>query len=239
MLMEESQTEAYYGRLRKAVELTRQAVESEARAGAPERGSDWYAAAALRAAKVGETTRARELAREAVSLNPRPGQTAAQAFAAAGDATRAMEIAQQLSQEFPRAMLLQGCGLPAIRAEVYVWQGEPDSATEEIERALPRDPRFSDPCGFGTAYLLGEAHLKAGRPEQAAAQFRKVLDHPGIVGSSIGGPLARLQLARAQVMMGDKSAARESYEDFLILWKNADLDIPIYKEAKAEYAKLQ
>ena len=88
-------------------------------------------------------------------------------------------------------------------------------------------------------YLRGEAYLKAGQAKEAAAEFQKIIDHPGIVLNYVHGALAHLQLGRAQVMMGDKDAARKSYQDFLTLWKDADPDIPIYQQAKAEYAKLK
>lgn len=87
-------------------------------------------------------------------------------------------------------------------------------------------------------YVRGRAYLKAGQGKEAAAQFQKILDNPGIALNSVRGALARLQLGRAQVMMGDKAAARKSYQDFLTFWKDADPDIPIYKQAKAEYARL-
>jgi tetratricopeptide (TPR) repeat protein len=89
------------------------------------------------------------------------------------------------------------------------------------------------------AYLRGLAYMQAGKGTQAVAEFQKLLDHPGILESDIRGALAHLQLGRAQVMMDDKAAARKSYQDFLTLWKDADPDIPIYKQAKAEYAKLK
>jgi eukaryotic-like serine/threonine-protein kinase len=99
--------------------------------------------------------------------------------------------------------------------------------------------------GFGSfgdlypAYVRGQAYLRAGQGGLAAVEFQKMLDHPGIVGNFVTGALAHVQLGRAQGMMGDKDAARKSYQDFLTLWRDADPDIPIYKQAKAEYAKLQ
>jgi len=241
ILTEQSETEAYYGRLRKAGDFSKQATTSAAQAGAPDRGSDYRSFEALRAAKAGETTRARQLATEALALNPGPlaKQTAALAFAKAGDATRALDLAQELSQQFPVNTLLQACDLPSIRAEVYLQQGKSEAAIRELDGGVKYDLRFVRQFGLNTAYLRGEAYLKAGQARQAAEQFRKVLEHPGIVANSINGPLARLQLGRAQVMMGDKDAARKSYQDFLTLWKDADPDIPIYQQAKAEYAKLR
>jgi len=117
-------------------------------------------------------------------------------------------------------------------------QGRPQSAIEALDRSVAGDGKFPNMCGPKLGYFRGETYLKAGQPGQAAAQFRKVLDQPGVVLNSIDGPLARLNLARAYAMMGDNENARKSYQDFLTLWKDADPDIPIYKQAKAEYKKL-
>jgi tetratricopeptide (TPR) repeat protein len=100
---------------------------------------------------------------------------------------------------------------------------------------------LASPTGFNSlypAYIRGLAYLQMGDGRKAVAEFRKLLDHPGIVGREVIGALSRLQLARAQKMMGDEAAALQSYEDFLALWKDADPDIPIYQQAKVEYARL-
>jgi len=88
------------------------------------------------------------------------------------------------------------------------------------------------------AYVRGLAYLQLGQGQAASVEFQKLLDHPAVVGRDVLGALAYLQLGRAQVMMGDKAAARKSYKDFLTIWKDADPEIPIYKQAKAEYARL-
>ena len=241
ILMEQSGTQAYYGRLRKADEISQHAAASAAQAGAPQRGAEWKATEALRAAKVGETTRALKLAQEAVSLNPREEARgiAALAFAKAGDASRALHQVEELNHRFPMHSLIQGYYLPTIRAEIEIQRSNPASAIAMLDRAAPYELMFSDQFGLESAYVRGEAYLQAGQGQKAAAEFRKVLEHPGIVVNSINGALAHLQLARAQAMMGDKEAAHGSYEDFLTLWKDADPDIPIYRQAKAEYAKLK
>ena len=129
--------------------------------------------------------------------------------------------------------------LPSIQAEIYLQQGQPDLAIAALVRAVPHELGWTQQFGADVVYVRGEAYLQAGKGQEAAAQFRKMLDHPGLLATSINGPLARLQLARAQVMMGDKAAAGKSFQDFLTLWKDADPDIPIYQQAKAEYKKLQ
>jgi tetratricopeptide (TPR) repeat protein len=161
------------------------------------------------------------------------------ALAAAGDVPDALETARQLDRQFPLNTLIQRCELPTIRAQIYLQQDNPGSAIEILRQATSYELRYSDTFGLEPAYVRGEAYLQARQAQQAATEFRKVLEHRGIVGNSINGALAHLQLGRAQVMMDDKTAARKSYQDFLTLWKDADPDIPIYKQAKAEYAKLQ
>jgi len=241
LLREQSETEAYYGRLDKARELSKRAVESAIRAEAPGRAAEWKANEALRAAKVGEPTRARELTERAQSMSPNLWALlkAALAVAAAGDFAHATELTQQLDHKYPLNTLIQRCELPTIRAQMFLQKHNPDRAIELLQQAAPYELRYAEQFGLEPAYVRGEAYLKAGQGQQAASEFRKLIEHPGIVGNSINGPLTRLQLARAQAMMGDKAAARKSYQDFLTLWKDADLDIPIYKQAKAEYAELK
>ena len=240
ILREQSETEAYYGKLGKAHELSKRAVESAIKAGAPERAAQWRANEALRATEVSEP-RAIELAQQVLKLHP--GQDAAYVmaltFANLHNATRALELSQQLNRQFPLSTLVQESELPTIEAVIYLRQGLSNRAIEALKRTTPYDLRYADHFAMQAVYVRGQAYLKAGQGQQAAAEFRKLIDHPGIVGNSINGPLARLQLARAQLMMGDKTAARKSYQDFLTLWKDADPDIPIYQQAKAEYARLR
>ncbi len=241
MLKEQSETAAYYGRVREAGELMGKAVEVAVRAGAFERVADWKSIEALRSARVGDTARARKLADEAMS--PNSSQQArlmtAMAFAKAGDTISALRLVQQLREKYPLNTLLRDRDLPSIEAEVHMQQGRPDLAVAALERAVPYELGFSSPFALDSVYVRGEAYLQAGRGQEAASQFRKMLDHPGLLANSVSGPLAHLQFARAQVVMGDKDAARNSYQVFLTLWKDADPDIPIYRQAKAEYARLK
>ena len=241
MLKEQSETAAYYGQVRKAGKFTGQAVEAAVQTGAFERAADWKAIKALRSARIGETARARKLAEEAVSPNSSlPAKVmVAMAFAKAGDTARALQLEQQLREKYPLNSLLRERDLPSIEAEVHMQQGRPDLAIGALVHAFPYELGLTAQFGADAVYLRGEAYLLAGNAQQAAAQFRKMLDHPGLLANSINSPLARLQLARAQVGMGDKEAARKSYSDFLTLWKDADPDIPVYKQAKAEYAQLK
>ena len=135
--------------------------------------------------------------------------------------------------------MLQNYALPVIQAAIQLQQDRSLQAVETLEVSRPYELGQGALNFLYPAYLRGEAYLKAGRGESAAAEFQKVLDHPGVMANFITGALARLQLGRAQAMMGDKAAARKSYQDFLTLWKDADPDLPFYRQAKAEYAKLR
>ena len=162
----------------------------------------------------------------------------AMAFAKAGDTTSALQLVQQLREKYPLNTLLRDRDLPSIEAEIHMQQGRPDLAIAALERAVPYELGLLQQFALDSVYVRGEAYLQAGRGQEAASQFRKMLDHPGLLANSVSGPLARLQLGRALVMMGDKDAARKSYQDFLTLWKDADPDIPVYKQAKAEYSNI-
>jgi serine/threonine protein kinase/tetratricopeptide (TPR) repeat protein len=249
LLKEESDTEAYHGRMQRGNRLLTQAEGAAMTAGAPGRASVWKAIGALRSARVGENARARDLAQQSLLSNSssETKRIAAMAFAEAGETVRAMEIAEQLNQQYPGHTLLQGCDLPAIRAEIYLQQGNPSLAMKTLDEAVPHEfPRTCESGvgniqGLGWGYIRGQAYLKAGRAKEAASEFERTLQRPGYAaaaGNLLTMALAHLQLARAQVMMGDQESARNSYQDFLTLWKDADPDIPIYRQAKAEYAKL-
>ena len=137
--------------------------------------------------------------------------------------------------------MVQNFQLPTIRAAIELHKRQPARAIEILQPALPYD--FAFPADsfemLYPAYLRGLAYLELSRGREAAAEFQKMVDHPAITDDFITAPLSHLQLARAQAMMGDRAAARKSYQEFLTLWKDADPDIPIYRQAKVEYAKLQ
>jgi len=149
-------------------------------------------------------------------------------------------LADALSQAAPLDTLIQGYHLPTIRAALKLHANDPAGAIDLLRPALKYDLAFA--TSFNSlypAYVRGQAYLKMGEGRLAAAEFQKLLDHRGIVRREVIGALSHVQLARAQTMAGDEAAARKSYEDFLTLWKDADADIPIYQEAKAEYANLR
>ncbi len=169
---------------------------------------------------------------------------AALALAYAGDTGRAKDLTEGLDKRFPEATIVQFNYLPTLRARLAVNRGDASDALETLRAAVPYElgrTTFSNYSwnGLYPVYVRGEAHLAAHQGRQAAAEFQKILDHRGIVWNAPIGALAHLQLGRAYAMAGDTDKARAAYLDFLTLWKDADPDIPILKQAKAEYAKLQ
>ena len=170
---------------------------------------------------------------------------AAFALALSGDSSRSQTLANDLESRFPEDTSVRFSYLPALRALLALNHGEPAKAIELLQIAVPYElgaPRSSHTWYFGAlypVYVRGEAYLAARQGAEAAAEFQKILDHRGIVVSDPIGALAHLQLGRAFALSGDKAKAKAAYQDFLTLWKDADPDIPILKQAKAEYAKLQ
>jgi tetratricopeptide (TPR) repeat protein len=161
------------------------------------------------------------------------------ALARSGRTEEAGKLADQISGERPEDTLVQNYLVPTIRAAIKLQQHDPAAVIDLLRGTAKYDLAFTQSFDYVyPAYIRGLAYLKLGDGRSAAAQFQKLIDHPGLTVSHVTGPLAWLQLGRAQKMMGDEAAARKSYETFLDLWKNADPDIPIYQQAKAEYAKL-
>ncbi|MGA2646966.1 MAG: protein kinase, partial [Candidatus Sulfotelmatobacter sp.] len=252
-----SDTEAYGGRLGKARELTKRAVDSAIRADSKETGAIWQANAALQQAAYGNPAEARQSAGEALKLAPTSqgvGVESALAFAMAGDTGRADSLAQDLGKRFPLDTQMQSLWLPAIQAQLALDRKNAASAVTVLQAAaspieLGQISFLNNiSCLFPT-YIRGEAYLAAGQGTAAAAEFQKVLDHSGIVWNCWTGALAHLGVARANALQArtsqgaDADAARvralAAYKDFLTLWKDADPGLPILKQAKAEYARLQ
>jgi serine/threonine protein kinase/tetratricopeptide (TPR) repeat protein len=251
-----SDTEAYGGHLGKARELTKRAVDSAIRADSKENGAIWQENAAIEQAAYGNPAEARQSAAEALKLAPTSQGVeveAALAFAMAGDTARAESLAQDLGKRFPLDTQMQSLWLPAIQAQLALDKKNPATALTALQTASPIE--FGQilfltniSCLYPT-YVRGEAYLAAGQGREAAAEFQKIIDHSGIVWNCWTGALARLGVARANALQARSSSGADAdlarsralaaYKDFLALWKDADSDIPILKEAKAEYAKLQ
>jgi tetratricopeptide (TPR) repeat protein len=245
MLALEAETEAYAGHLKKARELTRRAVDSALRADNKAGASIWELQGAFREEIVGEPG-ARE--RAIAGLRVAPDSPEAQEFGAlilagSGDANRAEALMQDLQKRFPFHTMVQSYWLPTIRAQIALVNQQPPQAVDMLQAALPvelgQPLSTQGPYCLYPVYVRGEAYLAAGQGGAAAAEFQKLIDHRGISWSCATGALARLGLGRAYALAGDKTKARAAYQDFLTLWKDAEPDIPILKQAKAEYAKLQ
>jgi tetratricopeptide (TPR) repeat protein len=242
LLSMQSDTEAYYGRITKARDFSRRATESAVRADAKETAAFWQVNAALREAELGNATLAKQGVAAALALAPgRDVKTvAALTLARIGEAPRAKALAEELEKDYPTNTLLKLYWLPTINASIEISKGNSSRAIVDLEPAAPYE------LGVGgafvgslyPAYVRGQAYLSAHNGPAAAAEFQKLLDHRGIVSNFVTGTLAHLQIGRAYAMQGDTEKAKAAYKDFLTLWKDADPDIPILKEAKAEYSKM-
>ena len=238
-LMQQADTEAYHGRFQKAREFNRRAIESAKRNDAKEMAAFYQARAATREALVGNSEQAHQAAIAALALSSGRLVTvvAARALALAGDATQAQKLADDLNHTFSLDTFLQGYGLPLIRADIELHRGNPSKAVEVLEVTRPYE--FGGPGSMAPVYARGLSYLRTRNGPDAAREFQNVLDHRTMTGNAMTSALAHLGLARARVLEGNISAARSAYQDFFALWKDADPDIPILKQAKAEYAKLQ
>jgi tetratricopeptide (TPR) repeat protein len=233
-------TAGYRGHLQAARDWSDQAVASAQRADVPERAALWETFQAQREVFVGNPRLALADVERALALSTGDDVKAKAALALAliGESARAQALAGQFNPQ-PTGTLMHKFVIPIIQGAIYLQQGHPQKAIETLSVALPYELGGAAQCCLTPAYLRGLAYLQLGQGTQAAAEFQKLLDHPGVVTNNQQGSLAHLQLARAQAMSGDKAAARKSYQDFLTLWRDADPDIPIYQQAKTEYAKLQ
>jgi len=235
----QSDTEAFYGRLGEARNFSRQAVEIALRGDQKETASSWELNAAVREAEFGNRSKAREQTAYALRLaSNRDVQIAtALTLARAGNSVQAQLIADAIAKRYPLDSLVNGYWLPVIRAALEINRNQPQRAIELLQVATTYE------LGAGGSlypvYLRGEALLRSHQGTAAAAEFQKMIDHRGITVNSPRGALAHLGLARAYAVSGETAKSRTAYRDFLALWKDADPDIPILKEAKAEYAKLQ
>src|SRR5215469_360492 len=167
---------------------------------------------------------------------------AALALARAGDVAEAKRLAEGLNRDFPRDTFVWGYWLSAIRAAIELNVKNGPKAVELLRTAAPYELGQCEPFQVGMmypVYVRGQAYLLAGQGEEAAAEFRRIIDHRGIVLNFPLGVLAHVGLGRAYVLQGDSAHARSTYQEFITLWKDADPDIPILKQAKAEYSKLQ
>jgi hypothetical protein len=238
-LLEHSLIEIQQGRFQSAERLRLQALGRTSKAS----NADWWViVSALEDAEVGKDVEARryESKVDGNSLDSDGKVALALALARSGRTEEAGKLADQVNADGPENTLVQHYFVPTIRAAIKLQQHDPATAIELLRGTTKYDLAFTGSFNYVyPAYIRGLAYLELGDGRSAAAQFQKLIDNPGFTVRHVTGPLAWLQLGRAQKMTGDEATARKSYETFLDLWKNADPDIPIYQQAKAEYAKLQ
>ena len=237
---------AYFGQLHNAGVISHHAVAQAQQAGQPERAALWAAGAAVREALLGNRAAATVWAHSALELSDDREVEYGSAFALAmvGDSAHAQALADRLEQQFPENTAVRFNYLPTLRALLALNRAQPQQALELLQTATPHElgiPPSAVSGLFGALYPIyvrGTVYLALHKPSEAATEFQKVLDHPGIVTDDPIGALAHYQIARAYSQASDKAKAKAAYEAFLNLWQNADSDTLILHRAKAEYAKL-
>ncbi len=239
---------AYSGRLQAATREAQHSVDMARQADEPERAAMWEAGNALWDAFFGNRDAARDKATTAAALSKSRDVEygAAFAFGVAGYSSESLKLAKDLETRFPEDTIVRLNYLPALRSlNEGLNRGNPDKAVELLQEALPYElgmPPSSVIGSFGAlypVYIRGTAYLEAHRGAEAAGEFQKIIDHRWIVIDDVIGAVAHLQLGRAFALSGDTIKAKAAYQDFLNLWKDADPDLPIFKQAKLEYSKLQ
>lgn len=242
LLSMDSDTEAYYGRVERARRLTQQSVDSAIHAGYPETAALWQVNAALREAEWGDFPAARAGVDEALKLSQGRDVKLIAAFtlARSGDTQRVRSLVQELKRDYPADSLLRLYWLSCIDAAVALDPGDAQQALADLKTAQPYELGGANTFinYLYPAYLRGQAYLLAHDGVAAAAEFRKLPEHSGVVTNFVTGALAHLELGRAYALAGDSTQAKAAYQDFFSLWKDADPRIPVLLQARAEYAKL-
>ena len=242
MLSIQSDTEAYFGRLTRARDFTRRAVDAAVRSDSKEAGAIWQGNGALREAEFGNSAVAKQKIDAALALAPGRDVKVLAAFTLArvGEGGGSKALIAQLQKSDGTNTMLKLYWFPTIEAAGDLNSGNASQALIALEAAAPYDLGSPTPIsGLYPVYLRGQAYLASHNGASAAGEFQKIIDHRGIVQNFPLGALAHLQLGRAYVLTGDTAKAKAAYQDFFNVWKDADPDIPILKEAKAEYGKLQ
>jgi serine/threonine protein kinase/tetratricopeptide (TPR) repeat protein len=233
--------EGYGGRNRTAHDHAVSAARLADQEGDSEDALDYLNDLALQEAELGNKSRSQEILAQSSSM-PQQRFTpvvVALAFARAGNTAEALRLVNGIERDFSRDTLIQRYSLPIIHAAIDLQQQNGVRAIEDLRNTVQYD--LAHPDGFADmypAYIRGLAHLQLNQGQLAEVEFQKLIDRPGMVGLDVIGALARLQIARAQAMAGKKSEAKSSYEAFLKQWKDADPDLPVYRQAKIEYARL-
>lgn len=244
MLNNQADTALYFGQLNKSRTLTQRAVEAAQKAEEKEAPALYLADAGVREALVGNNDAASKQARAALAISRSRDSEglSAIALALAGDSQRATQLADDLGKRFPYDTIVQSNYLPTIHAAILLVAHDHDRAREALAAATPHELGGNiETLNFVLypIYVRGQAYLAARQGPAAATEFQKIIDHPGVVRSEPIGALARLQLGRAFALTGDQARATAAYREFLVFWKDADSDLPLLKQAKAEYSKLR
>lgn len=243
LLTLQSDTDAYHGRMKRARDYTRRAVTAAIQSDSKEAAALWQVNDALREAEVGNFTLARQGAASALALSSGRDETLMAAFtlARSGAGAQASALLRKVERDYPTDTLLKIYWLPTIHAALQLDAGDYTQAETTLKTTAPYELGAA-----GTfvnylypAYVRGQADLLAREPDDAAREFQKLVDHPGVVLNFVTGALAHLQLGRAYARAGDKTKAKTAYQEFFALWQDADPDVPVLEQAKAEYARLQ
>jgi predicted Zn-dependent protease len=233
-------TETYAGRMEKARGLTERARGAYEALHQNEPAAVWLAGLSMAEAETGDEAGARRDAAAALANNSaslRARTDAAYALARSGDVARAESIVAEIAKDNPSNTMVNSFDLPVIRATIEIGRNNPAKAVELLQPVIPFD--LSSQRAMLSTYQRGRAYLALHKGTEAAAEFQKIVDHPGVALNSITAALAKLGLARAYAAAGDPAKARIAYQDFFALWKDADPTIPILTAAKSEYSKLQ
>lgn len=238
LLASQSDSEAYLGHFARAQTVSRSAFDSAQNNGLHETAAYWLLTAALRKVEVGEYASAKEDVASALAMgsNTTLQSLAAMTLARAGDSNRSEAITRDIRKKEPLNELVKDYLMPPVQALIELNRGR---AQQALELLKPSSGYQFGPYSLPLVYVRGEAYLKAGNGKGAAAEFQNIIDHRPVVANDLLGALAHLQLGRAYAVDRDVAKSKAAYQEFLTLWKDADPEIPIFKEAKAEYAKLQ
>ena len=245
ILAAQADTEAYFGRLKKAREFTRRAVAAAQKAELPESAATWEVEAGMREAMFGNMEEARKAAERGLKFAPDSKDVRAMAaliFARTGDEAKAQQIMDDLRASYVSNVVMQKAWLPVVRAQMAMRKNRSAEAIQQLEIVMPYEKgqltgNLSDSCMI-PAYLRGEALLSSQKSRAAMTEFQKIEANSGIIGNCWSGPLAKLGAARAEAAAGALPDAKGGYHQFLELWKDADADIPVFRQAKSEAAKL-
>jgi tetratricopeptide (TPR) repeat protein/predicted Ser/Thr protein kinase len=245
-LAAKSDAEGYYGHAKIAREFSKKAFESAVRDDQKETGAQWKMDGALREVEFGNRQIAKQETAAARLLTSSHDTEilAAIALARTGEVTEAEKLTRDLEKQYPLDTLVNNYWMPVIRASEEIVRKNPAKAIELLQPSATYE--LASPMawsGLGgpmyPSYLRGEAYLQLRRGNDAAAEYQRIVDHPGFMLACPLRALAHLGIARAYAMLGDTAKTKAAYQDFLTLWKDADPDIPILRQAKAEYAELQ